>query len=1191
MPTLDVLLAQLPADTNVKGHRFERLCAWFLLHDPVYASQIRRVWLWADWSGRWGPDAGIDLVAETHGGDLWAIQTKAYAPTTAVTKSDIDSFLSESNRPEIAFRLLIATTDCMSPNARRVMRGQEKPASLLMLSDLLARSIDWPETWDGATPARPPQRTPRPHQQEALSAIRAVPDGGRGRVIMACGTGKTLVQLWAHELLMSRCTLVVVPSLFLVAQVLQEWTAHRTRPFEFLAVCSDETVVGKDVDSFVASVGEIGVPVTTDPAQIRRFLQRGGDRVVFSTYQSSPRIAEAIGGAQIRFDLILADEAHQLAGSASRDFAAVLDDERIPAARRLFFTATPRYFTGGQARTFGETDLLVASMDDEVLFGPEVHRLSFGEAIRRDLLSDYRVVVVGISDRQAYELANHGAVVEVDGITTDARTLARQIGLAKAMHDYRLHRVISFHSRVAAARGFVEELPGVIARLPHDKAPQGRLVFDHVAGDMATGDRRTRLGRLRNIESGEYALLANARCLSEGVDVPSIDGVAFIDPRRSQVDIVQAVGRAIRLSTDKSLGTIVIPVFVPKGESDEAILESSAFEPVWSVVRALRDHDEDLADQLDAARRRLGRQGRLGQEDLPSKLVIDIPVAVVGDSFANAIITKMVERTTSSWEEGFGHLLAYVEQTGGACVPTSYICPSTGFRLGSWVVNQRFAREKMDPVRACRLDALPSWMWEIFAPAWEAAFAKLVRYVALTGSALIPQSTVTDDDFALGRWVVKQRVARRAMDMHRRSCLEALAGWSWDPHDEVWERAFAQLEDYVSTNGAADVSGSYCAADGFRLGAWVTKQRANRESMPLARVMRLETLLGWTWNSLDSRWERGFTELEAYVASKGDTRVASTFITPKGYRLGQWVGVQRATARAQYPDRARRLEALPGWEWDCFDASWDVGFGHLAEYVRERATTDVPVGFRTLSGYNLGRWVRVQRELRVKLTPERRARLDELLGWTWAPRASAWEAGFSYLQDFVSSHGHPRVPSSFTTETGFRLGQWVASQRSRRGSLSDTKQRMLEGLSEWTWVLLEANWEDAFAYLCRYVETFGSARVPVAVCVGEGFSLGRWVSKQRACRARLPPQRVARLEALPDWVWDVRDADWEDGFVRLEFYAARHGGARVSATFKTEDGYPLGQWVSVQRRMRDRLTPQRVARLEALPGWVWSARA
>ncbi|MDA1175186.1 MAG: DEAD/DEAH box helicase family protein, partial [Chloroflexi bacterium] len=702
MATLDQVISSLPADSGPKGKAWERLCQWFLLHDPVYASQLRRVWLWDEWPERWGADNGIDLVAEAHDGALWAIQAKAYAETTTVTKADVDSFLSESNREQISFRLLIATTDSVGANARKVMVGQEKPASLLMLSDLRTRPLDWPDGRE--SPPRRAPYTPRPHQQEALEAIRTVETGERGRVIMACGTGKTLVQLWAHEQLQSHRTLVLVPSLFLVAQVMQEWTANRVRPFEFLAVCSDETVVAKQEDRFVANVSEIGVPVTTDPGRIAHFLNGAGDRVIFSTYQSSARIAEALSGTDIRFDLVLADEAHQLAGNPARDFAAVLDDTRIPADRRLFFTATPRYYTGQSTRSDGESDLEVASMDDEALFGPEVHRLSFGEAIRRDLLSDYQVVVVGITDRQAYELATEGSFVEFAGNKTDARSLARQIGLAKAMHDYQLQRVISFHNRVKMAQQFAASLPAVISRLPAARAPQGRMVFDYVSGEMATGDRRNKLNRLRNIDADEYALLANARCLSEGVDVPSIDGVAFIDPRRSQIDIVQAVGRAIRRTEDKSLGTIVIPVFVPEGETNEAILADSAFEPVWAVVRALRDHDEDLADQLDAARRTKGREGRITRDALPPKIVLDLPAAVVGDAFMDAIVTRIVERASSSWEEGFAHLEQYIAAQGDARVPQGFKAED-GYRLGKWVNVQRSSRNTLASERVARLEA------------------------------------------------------------------------------------------------------------------------------------------------------------------------------------------------------------------------------------------------------------------------------------------------------------------------------------------------------------------------------------------------------------------------------------------------------------------------------------------------------
>ena len=236
--------------------------------------------------------------------------------------------------------------------------------------------------------------------------------------------------------------------------------------------------------------------------------------------------------------------------------------------------------------------------------------------------------------------------------------------------------------------------------------------------------------------------------------MPSIDGVAFIDPRRSQIDIVQAVGRAIRKTEDKSLGTIVIPVFVPEGETNEAILADSAFEPVWAVVRALRDHDEVLADQLDAARRTKGREGRITRDALPPKIVLDLSVDLP-DGFMDAIVTRIVERASSSWEEGFAHLEQYVAAQGDARVSQGFKTED-GYRLGQWVSVQRTTGSTMAAERVARLEAL-GFVWESHEAAWEEALAHLEQYVAAHGNARVPQGFKTEDGYRLGQWVNNQR--------------------------------------------------------------------------------------------------------------------------------------------------------------------------------------------------------------------------------------------------------------------------------------------------------------------------------------------------------------------------------------------------------------------------------------------------
>ena len=376
MAALADLMGRCDPDPYRRGKQFERIFKWFLTNDPVYKRQLRQVWLWNEWPGRWGADAGIDLVAEDRHGHLWAIQAKAYDAATWITKRDVDTFLAESGRSAFSFRVLIATTDLVGRTAKRTIEGQEKQASILLLGDLEAAEVDWPSSPSDLRPRRLPPKRPRPHQRQAINKVVKGFDGGdRGQLIMACGTGKTLAALFINEKLAAQRTLVLVPSLSLLAQTLHEWTANTKVGFDFLPVCSDETVTVAEPDAVVENTSGLGFPVTTDPEEIATFLRgRSGPRVVFATYQSSPEIAKAFALGRVpMFDLAIADEAHRCAVPVSSDFATILDSEAIKAHRRLFMTATPRYFTGRVVRKAQEADFEVASMDNEEAFGPVSH--------------------------------------------------------------------------------------------------------------------------------------------------------------------------------------------------------------------------------------------------------------------------------------------------------------------------------------------------------------------------------------------------------------------------------------------------------------------------------------------------------------------------------------------------------------------------------------------------------------------------------------------------------------------------------------------------------------------------------------------------------------------------------------------------------------------------------------------------
>ncbi len=1191
------LLESLSPDPRVRGGQFERLCKWFLETDPVYRRQLRRVWLWGQWPGRWGADAGVDLVAEATSGALWAVQAKAYDGAYSITKADLDTFLSESNRAEFSFRLLIATTDHIGGTARRTVASQEKPIHLLLRSGLESAQVPWPASPDDLRAPRPRPKDLRPHQVEAVEAsCRGFGVNVRGQLVMACGTGKTLAALGVAEKLRALRVLVLCPSLSLLGQTIREWLANARQPFAFLPVCSDETVTSDD--GFTQHVSELGFPVTTDPGAILAFLAAPGRSVIFATYQSSEAVAEAHALGAPPLDLLIADEAHRCAGPVGGMFATVLDSDAILAQRRLFMTATPRYFTERLRREAEAEDFDVASMDDEENFGPVFYRMSFSEAIRRDLLSDYQVLVVGVDDAAAKAMVDRRQLVKYGEMTMDAEALAVRLAVLKAMQKCDLRRVLSFHGRVKGAKDFSNSLEAILESMSADSRPSGEIRADWVSGEMSAGSREVILARFRDLADGERAVLSNARCLAEGVDIPSIDGVVFVDPRRSQIDIVQAVGRAIRKAQDKKVGTVVIPVAVASSSDPNQALDASAFRPVWNVLRALRAHDDELAEELDALRRAMGRRDGTPMR-LPSKLRMDLPQSV-GEDFARSLGVRIVELSTEAWELWFGALKGYTDREGTSQVPIAH--DEGGLSLGRWVASQRTAARRGDlsSEKVRRLENLPGWTWDPFADRWEAGFEVLVAFAGRCGHAR-PSGEHMEADFPLGQWAGQQRTAfaKGYLQPVRRDRLDALPGWAWDQSETDWNDAFDRFTAFVRREGHPNVPTRH-VEDGIALGHWVSRQRtAGRLSrLDPDRSERLAGLPGWTWDLVQGAWDDAFSRLRRFTEVNGHAAPTADF-RADDFNLGAWVNAQRVLRRTQAlaQDRARKLEGLPGWQWEPFSEKWEKGFHSLQQYVAREGDSRVTEAHLE-DGFPLGRWVAIQRRLhdsRTRKLPEDRAtRLESLPKWTWDPAEATWEESFAKLLAHVRTAGHARV-TRFQVQDGFRLGNWVSAQRvaRSRGRLSESRATRLGALPGWVWDVDAEMLENALGSLAAFVAREGHARPKVDHIEG-GYSLGKWVTGQRAAyvRGRLDQERVRRLEAYEGWTWDPAEAFWDVSYAALMGFARREGHARVVSTHQ-EGGLKLGSWVGAQRvaYRRGKLRADRKAALEAVPGWLWDVEA
>lgn len=672
--TLDEVLARFREEAQgnlaAMGAAFEALVKNILLRAPVYRGRFRHVWHWNELG--WGHDVGIDLVAEDVFGKLYGIQAKCYAQGHAVSKPDVDTFLATLGKA-VPFRgaprafdhgMVFASTDAWGPHAEAALVGWAIPVQLITRAEMGAWAVDWAVL---AGLADGPLVRPRPlrdYQEAARDAARAhFAAHDRGQLIMACGTGKTLTAL---RILENECprgglALFLVPSIALLNQTLIAWSEDAARPLRAVCVCSDAKAhrrSGGD-DAPDANPNSLALPPTTDAtaiaARIRalRAAHPGDLTVVFSTYQSIGAVGQAqreLGREAFAFDFALCDEAHRTTGltglrnpdgSPAKDpaFIYVHDDNRVLIRRRLYMTATPRLYAPAAKAKAKEASIQICSMDDPALYGEVFYRIGFGQAVKDGWLADYKVLVLTLPEDSLPEGDSpYDALTDVerkalesrndDGRTTAVKLLGCINALAKRLTDSPLltaadgvpaRRAVAFCRTIATSRATT----ALFRRFADDPRFNAPLCVDarHVDGAMGALDRGNALSWLKAGAGDGCRLLTNVRCLSEGVDVPSLDAVLFLSRRNSQIDVVQSVGRVMRKAPGKRYGYIVIPVVVPAGKSPEAVLDDSdTFGVVWTVLNALRAHDERFEATINKLR-----------FDRPKSETIDPTAPIPGD--------------------------------------------------------------------------------------------------------------------------------------------------------------------------------------------------------------------------------------------------------------------------------------------------------------------------------------------------------------------------------------------------------------------------------------------------------------------------------------------------------------------------------------------------------------------------------
>ncbi|MFK8985492.1 DEAD/DEAH box helicase [Acinetobacter seifertii] len=650
-----------------KGTSFENLMVQYFLNEPKYAELYTEVLSYADWVEKYGEklnitdkrDYGIDLVAVTMGGEFHPIQCKNYN-TTKIQKKDIDSFLGGSGKSYFAYRYIVASTDDWTDNAKSSLVDANPPVATISLLDLEGSLIDWSQfNFDSnVKPIFRKKNSLRDHQRPALSAVKyGLAEADRGKLIMACGTGKTFTSLRIAEELAGRGknVLFLVPSLALLSQTLDEWTQQTSLGIRSFAVCSDSDVgKKKDDDNIVVGISDLKFPATTNPQSlVKAFKARDlfkpneaneDMNVVFSTYHSIDVIAEAQKAGFPEFDLIICDEAHRTTGATfegddESKFVRIHNNDYVQGKKRLYMTATPRIYGDTAKETEGVT---LCSMDDKSLYGDDLYVITFSQAVKMGILCDYKVIVLAVEESHINRQLQGLLKDENNSLKVD--DAAKIVGCWKALAKHGLsnpdgtaakpmERAVAFCQVIekeykgkkhkVSSKQITEMFSAVVeayqqAEMDHlyrteedpyiDPSLKLNCHVKHVDGGMNATEKKEKITWLKEqAPENTCRILSNVRCLSEGVDVPSLDAVLFLTPRNSQVDVVQSVGRVMRKAEGKQLGYVILPVVIPAGvEPEQALNSNEAYRVVWQVLNALRAHD----DRFDAMINKLEFNGK-----------------------------------------------------------------------------------------------------------------------------------------------------------------------------------------------------------------------------------------------------------------------------------------------------------------------------------------------------------------------------------------------------------------------------------------------------------------------------------------------------------------------------------------------------------------------------------------------------
>lgn len=997
-----------------------------------------------------------------------------------------------------------------------------------------------------------------PHQAEALKSLyKASKTASRYTCTMACGTGKTLVGLWHAEQLQAKKILVLLPSLGLLNQTLQEWLENTClKDFRYICVCSDQTISQLDEDTLHYHSGDFNFPVTTDKNNIRSFVKSStiGTTIIFSTYHSAPIIGEALTN-NYKFDLVLFDEAHKTVGQFGKMFSYALHDKNIFSEKRLFLTATPRIIKNAHDKDYS------ASMDNEDLYGPTAYSLNFGEAVKLKIIVDYKIIISVVTSKSVSKLLERSHV-KIKNKKIETLQVAHIIAINNILQKHSVSKCISFHSDVAKAKSFNDLINENTLNI------SSNFNSFHVNGGMTSQQRSI---NIKSFGNSKRSILTNARCLTEGIDVPIVDMVAFLCNKKSRVDIVQAVGRAVRKAPDKNIGYVLIPFYIENDEKLNEVLDQKAkysdYSDIWYILKMLSDYDSLLHDVTNV----VNLEPDKISSEISSKVSIINDNNVSIDKLTQGIATLTIKSVRENWYNYYSQLKTYYQKYGHSHVLRRN---DENQQLANWCKNQRIAYRKNDlnTEKISLLNKL-DFIWDIYDSIWDHNYCKLIEFFSKYGHSDVSKS----DDRELLKWVRQQRMlcSSNKLLIDRKMKLQKL-DFIWDYDEHSWELNYKKFVLYKKTYNTLNLK----FADN-KLKNWIFYQKKSYREGRLSntRISLLKNL-GLCFDTKNELWMKNYEKLLNFFKKNGHSYVSKNDVDDKFFK---WVNNQRS----QYnkfnnnkilmdEEKVSLLEKVGFSVCDISNFNWMQNYESLKKYCENQ---------KKLQNINkkLKNWINTQRSLRKKnkLSQDKIDLLNHI-GFIWDCNQENWMEKYAELREFKNTYGHVNVSTLNDEFKG--LGSWLLLQKVKfkKSKLDNFYYEKLNDLGvEWD-DRARSIWIRRFYELREYKSIHGHCNVSAIDPTYK--SLGVWVALNRTKKRKneLDDFYIEKLNSI-GFEWDVNQAVWLEKYALLKKYKSENGHCNVPLSCKYED-MSFGCWVSDQRKLLKKglLKPSRVLLLEKI---------